>query len=196
MEIKTRNFRKEHLAIRNAMSEDEVKEKSRQICDSLLHSDWYEEADEIFAYYPLGKEADCRPFLKKALNDGKRIAFPRVKEDFQMDFFYITDWSQLQEGHFHVMEPSIECELALPESQPVLVPGSVFDRQGNRCGYGKGYYDRFFEKYPSLMRNAICYTNQLEMSIPAQPHDIPMHRIYTECGTLKELKGAYANGIT
>ena len=46
------------------------------------------------------------------------------------------------------------------------------------------------------MRNAICYTNQLEMSIPAQLHDIPMHRIYTECGTLKELKGAYANGIT
>ena len=39
----------------------------------------------------------------------------------------------------------------------VIVPGSVFGRDGSRYGYGKGYYDRFFAKNPKLKRYAVCY---------------------------------------
>ena len=62
-----KEIRKKHLAIRNAMSEPETAEKNRAICEKLLTSDWYAITDWIFGYYPLGKEADCLEFLKKAL---------------------------------------------------------------------------------------------------------------------------------
>ena len=105
MEINQRNFRKEHLAIRNAMLPGEVAEKSSAIVKRLLQSEWYKDTKEIFAYYPLGNEVDCHALFLQAWADGKRIALPRTKEENQMDFFYIDSLKQLEEGTFHVMEP-------------------------------------------------------------------------------------------
>ena len=89
-----------------------------------------------------------------------------------MDFFYIDSLKQLEEGTFHVMEPVRGSEKADPLQQPVIVPGSVFGRDGSRYGYGKGYYDRFFAKYPRLRRYAVCYEHQLEETLPIDPHDV------------------------
>lgn len=180
MEINQRNFRKEHLAIRNAMLPGEVAEKSSAIVKRLLQSEWYKDTKEIFAYYPLGNEVDCHALFLQAWADGKRIALPRTKEENQMDFFYIDSLKQLEEGTFHVMEPVKGSEKADPLQQPVIVPGSVFGRDGSRYGYGKGYYDRFFAKYPRLRRYAVCYEHQLEETLPTDQHDIYMHDIYTE----------------
>ena len=180
MEINQRNFRKEHLAIRNAMLPGEVAEKSSAIVNRLLQSDWYRQTKEIFAYYPLGNEVDCRALFLQAWAEEKRIALPRTKGENQMDFFYIDSLNQLEEGAFHVMEPVRGSENAVPLQQPVIVPGSVFGRDGSRYGYGKGYYDRFFAKYPRLRRCAVCYEYQLEETLPTDQHDIYMHDIYTE----------------
>lgn len=180
MEINQRNFRKEHLAIRNAMLPGEVAEKSSAIVKRLLQSEWYKDTKEIFAYYPLGNEVDCRALFLQAWSDGKKIALPRTREENQMDFYYIDDFMQLKEGAFHVMEPMENCVRAVPDKQPVIVPGSVFGRDGSRYGYGKGYYDRFFAKYPRLRRYAVCYEHQLEETLPTDQHDIYMHDIYTE----------------
>lgn len=185
MERTPKNFRREHLAVRNAMSEEEVQEKSGHIVEWLLASDWYPDAKEIFVYFPLGNEADCRKFMEQAWQDGKRIALPRTREGFQMDFFYVDSFRQLAEGAFHVKEPVDGCIPAIPEKQPVIVPGSVFGRNGARYGYGKGYYDRFFASHPYLKRYAVCYENQLEDMLEAGFYDVPMHRIYTECGVIE-----------
>ena len=180
METNPKSFRKEHLAIRNAMSEKEVAEKSGVIVKRLLQTGWYQNAQEIFSYYPLKNEVDCRALFLQAWSDGKKIALPRTREENQMDFYYIDDFMQLKEGAFHLMEPMENCVRAVPDKQPVIVPGSVFGRDGSRYGYGKGYYDRFFAKYPRLRRYAVCYEHQLEETLPTDQHDIYMHDIYTE----------------
>ena len=123
---------------------------------------------------------DGHALFLQAWADGKRIALPRTKEENQMDFFYIDSLKQLEEGTFHVMEPVRGSEKADPLQQPVIVPGSVFGRDGSRYGYGKGYYDRFFAKYPRVRRYAVCYEHQLEETLPTDQHDIYMHDIYTE----------------
>ena len=186
MEINQRNFRKEHLAIRNAMLPGEVAEKSSTIVKRLLQSEWYKDTKEIFAYYPLGNEVDCHALFLQAWADGKRIALPRTKEENQMDFFYIDSLKQLEEGTFHVMEPMENCVRAVPDKQPVIVPGSVFGRDGSRYGYGKGYYDRFFAKNPKLKRYAVCYANQLEESLVTDIYDVEMHEIYTETEVIRK----------
>lgn len=92
METNPKSFRKEHLAIRNAMSEKEVAEKSGVIVKRLLQTGWYQNAQEIFAYYPLKNEVDCRALFLQAWSDGKKIALPRTREENQMDFYYIDDF--------------------------------------------------------------------------------------------------------
>ena len=141
---------------------------------------------EIFAYYPLKNEVDCRALFLQAWADGKRIALPRTKEENQMDFFYIDSLNELEEGAFHVMEPVRGSEKADPLQQPVIVPGSVFGRDGSRYGYGKGYYARFFAKNPKLKRYAVCYANQLEESLVTDIYDVEMHEIYTETEVIRK----------
>lgn len=35
----------------------------------------------------------------------------------------------------------------------IIVPGVAFDINGNRTGYGKGYYDRYLSKHSSLIKS-------------------------------------------
>lgn len=178
MDAKVENCRKRHKKLRDAMTAEEVRRESGKINGRLLASDWYRTAEEIFAYYPFGNEADCLPFLAAALSDGKKIALPRTRGDGSMDFYRIESLTCVCEGRFHIMEPTAECERTEPDRQIALVPGTVFSRDGSRCGYGRGYYDRFFAKYPRLRRFGLCYENQLESEILTARHDVPMHRVY------------------
>lgn len=180
-----KEIRKKHLAIRNAMSEPETAEKSRAICEKLLTSDWYAVTAWIFGYYPLGKEADCLAFLKKALRDGRHVALPRTGADCTMEFYEITSLTQTAEGAFHVMEPTAECRRINPmdlydQQIAVLVPGVVFTPTGSRYGYGKGFYDRYFARYAKLKRFALAYENQLVSELETLDTDVKMDRIYTE----------------
>ncbi len=167
------------------MSRQEVSEKSRQICKKLISAEWYEKSTIIYGYYPLGNEVDCLPFLEKALTDKKRVVLPRTRKDCSMDFYEIHSLEEVKEGAFHVMEPIETCPLVTAEEGVVLVPGVVFDRSGNRYGYGKGYYDRYFSRFPQLNRYALSYENQFEENIEVSDTDVKMHFIYTEAGCYK-----------
>ncbi|MBP3488011.1 MAG: 5-formyltetrahydrofolate cyclo-ligase [Roseburia sp.] len=173
--------RKRHIALRGAMTAEEVRQKSGMVCARLLASDWYEESGTIYGYYPLGKEVDPLPFLAQALLDGKTVALPvSEKADCRMEFRRITSLSQVAEGNFHVMEPEKTCPLIQAEDAVVIVPGVVFDRTGNRYGYGRGYYDRYFARFPGLRRMALAYENQMEARLDVFKTDVRMEHIYTE----------------
>lgn len=200
-----RNIRKLHQAQRDRMIAAEVREKSDRIVKWLLQSEWYEGCQVIYGYYPLGKEVDCRSFLERAIADGKTVALPatgsglaersaltekkglqreaRPKKDNRMEFFEVHSLDEVAEGNFHVMEPLLECALLQEERAVVLVPGVVFDRNGNRYGYGGGYYDRYFSRFHGLYRVALCYEHQFENELLTLPTDIHMHEIVTEMGT-------------
>ena len=86
MEINQRNFRKEHLAIRNAMLPGEVAEKSSAIVKRLLQSEWYKDTKEIFAYYPLGNEVDCHALFLQAWADGTDLYHENEREPADQGF--------------------------------------------------------------------------------------------------------------
>lgn len=186
---RTRNFpeiaalRRKHRNLRDNMTGEQVGAMSRAICERLLASEVYRQADTIYAYYPLGREVSPLAVIERALADGKVLAFPRVGESCGMDFYRVTSLSQLAEGSFHVMEPVLECPMLQKTRALVLVPGLAFDRQGNRYGYGKGYYDRYFARFPGLTRVALAYEHQMEEAMEVLPTDVKMHRIETECGS-------------
>ncbi len=53
----------------------------------------------------------------------------------------------------------------------IVVPGIVFDKTGNRIGFGRGYYDRFLENYPDSVKVSIIYDFQLIEKIEVEEHD-------------------------
>ncbi|MGN0350492.1 MAG: 5-formyltetrahydrofolate cyclo-ligase [Roseburia sp.] len=182
---KNPDYRKIHKKYRQEMTPSEVETLSKKICDYLVEADWYQKAEMIFSYYPLGNEVSTLPFHKKIWEDGKILGLPRVNGD-EMEFYRVEHVGDLEEGNFHIMEPISGCSLIEPTDEKhlvVIVPGLVFDEKGNRYGYGRGYYDRFFAKHPGINhRYALAFEHQMEKELPVQETDVPMKRIYTEIG--------------
>jgi len=195
---KRKSCRKFYKELRDNLSREQVLMKSQAICERVFESDEYNKAETIFAYYPLGNEVNCLPIITQALKAGKRVVLPKTTLNCQMDFYEIKSLLDVEEGNFHVMEPKTECELFYPVSVSektdneqrytkmlVLVPGVVFDPSGNRYGYGKGYYDRYFARFPYLIRMALAYENQVSQeTLECLETDVKMQVIVTENETI------------
>ncbi len=198
--MKNKNsFRQEFLQKRNQLTAVKVQNMSQKICDHLIRMDFFQQAETVCFYYPLGNEASLLTVAGEALRMGKQVAFPRTEGD-QIRFYPVDHLSDFREGRFHVMEPTGSKPLdvaALHAQAPllILVPGVVFDRSRNRMGYGKGFYDRYLADLTAMTRGkvandngsqvitiGIAYECQITEMIPTEATDIPMDYILTENG--------------
>ncbi len=60
------------------------------------------------------------------------------------------------------------------------MPGTVFDKEGNRIGYGGGFYDRFLASHPYIIKTALAYEAVITDKLPIGEHDIAVNYIVTE----------------
>lgn len=185
METK-KELRIKHKKQREELNESKRQEWSAEICSHILGSSLYREAQVVCAYYPLRSEASLLPLLEDALLHGKTIALPRVIGD-DMEFYVIESTADLAEGSFHVMEPVEEKTRPLEsfEAALVLTPGVAFDMDGNRIGYGKGYYDRYFHRHREAIPMGVAYEAQLEEVFETDAGDVRMQYLVTELGIRK-----------
>ena len=74
----------------------------------------------------------------------------------------------------------------------ILVPLVAFDKDLNRIGYGKGYYDRSLKKIKSIKKNTIAlgvaYSFQKASRISVNKHDFKLDYIFTERGIISSNK--------
>ena len=179
METK-KSIRKKAKSIRASFSEEKVSSVSQQICIKLLEQKWYNLCDTIFVYAAIGQEIDLSCFIERALKDKKRIAFPKVSGE-EMDFYYVDDVSYLEKGCFGIPEPTEFCPKAFPhEGTVMLIPGLTFSAEGQRIGYGKGYYDRYLNCHSGVYKIGICYDQLFAQAWPDDQNDVSMDYIITE----------------
>lgn len=186
METKS-SIRKQSLALRNAMNPDECIFKSKNIMQNILLLSQVKKADYILCYAGYKSEVMTNDLIKELLKIGKQVYLPRVSGD-EMDFYRISELSQLTEGYKGIPEPEKDCtdlftkELWEQNRDKVVMflPGAAFSKTGARIGYGKGYYDRYLERIFCEERIALCYESQIVESIPVDEHDIPVTTIVTE----------------
>jgi len=99
-----------------------------------------------------------------------------------MRFHVLEEPESLQNGPYGILEPAPAAPLArLDSGAVVLVPGSVFDRRGNRLGMGGGYYDRWLaNEGRGLPTIGLAFHSQLVPEVPQGPLDIPVRWLVTE----------------
>ena len=154
---------------------------SSVIAESFITSDIYKEAEVLLLYYSVGSEVSTDKILKQALNDKKRVAYPVcIDNSGYMEFYFIKTEDDLVEGMYKIKAPKQGSKKFSNENNSVcIVPALAFDIKGNRLGYGKGYYDRFLEKFKGISVG-ICYDAMLADSIPADPHDKKVSYLITD----------------
>lgn len=94
----------------------------------------------------------------------------------------LTKGNHLEKDAYGIKVPVIKKVMTdIRKIDVVAAPGIGFDRQGNRIGFGKGYYDRFLRKLSGkTIKTALAFSCQLVKKIPAEKHDIRMDFIITE----------------
>lgn len=174
-------IRKEVLALRKAMPICLLEENSRLIAEKVIAHPVYQSAKLVFCYIDAKGEVRTRKIIEHAWANGKKVVVPKVHGDI-MKFYQISSYDELETGCFGIMEPKMGCEeiTHVPENSIVIMPGVAFDKKGNRIGYGKGYYDKYFSKYPECYKIAIAFSIQLVSEIQADEFDVKANCVITE----------------
>ena len=121
---------------------------------------------------------DTHEFIRKWSRE-KRILLPVVVGD-DLELRLYTGPEDLNPGAYGIEEPTGELFTDYADIDFIAVPGVAFDRNGNRLGRGKGYYDRLLPRIPSAHKAGICFPFQLVEEVPAEPFDIRMDEIITQ----------------
>ena len=158
---------------KRAMTEEEIVAKSQALAQLFYASEAYKNANTIYGYLPYNQEVRTVPMLERAMADGKRVAVPKCYGN-EMRFLYMEDLSKVEKGYAGIPEPIADEPVADDKTALVLMPGLAFDPQGNRMGYGGGFYDKFLAAEPGHPTLALCYDFQMLPHLETEEHDIPV----------------------
>jgi 5-formyltetrahydrofolate cyclo-ligase len=138
---------------------------------------------KLALYYPASFEINVLRLLDFNYISNQNILLPIIEENNSMNFFPWKRNEVLQVNKFGMLEP-IKSKLIVPEV--MLVPLLVFDNDKYRLGYGKGFYDRYLNKYLRKFKNiltiGVAFSFQKYHKLPINNKDVKLNYILTEKG--------------
>lgn len=174
-----KEIRQQILKKRRAMTEENVQQLSECICSKIQETTEYKDAENICLYMPIDNEVDVTMLAQHAWESGKTLWLPKTNGT-AMDFFKFDQDTSFVTGAYGVMEP-VSSEILEPDMKTVvLMPGVAFSKEGDRVGYGGGYYDRYLSGGTGCITVAVCYEFQIFEELPAEEHDIKPEMIISE----------------
>ncbi|PIB37580.1 5-formyltetrahydrofolate cyclo-ligase [Reichenbachiella sp. 5M10] len=105
-------------------------------------------------------------------------------ETNQLIHYLYKNPNQLEHNKWGIPEPVHGTVISEQDIDLVLVPLVVFDRQGHRIGYGKGYYDRFLAGCrPDCLKVGLSMSPPLDIIPYVDTYDIPLDYCITPLKT-------------
>ena len=138
-----------------------------------------EAADTVFCYVSTAQEVDTRDIIEQLWRQNKTVLVPRLLARQRMIAVRCDGWEQLRAGELGILTPATDTEWNATVDL-CITPGLGFNVAGQRIGYGRGYYDRWFSTHPHCARIALCHECQIVEHIPITETDLPVQTIITE----------------
>ena len=139
----------------------------------------------ISLYYPSNYEINVLDLFR--LIKKKNLLLPITKPNNQMSFVEWQYLDPLRVNEFGMLEPCLIKKFLIPDL--MLVPLLAFDNKNNRLGYGKGFYDKFLNKFlkykKKIITIGVAFSFQKYNKLPVSDLDIKLDYILTEKGMNK-----------
>ncbi|OBZ85650.1 5-formyltetrahydrofolate cyclo-ligase [Choanephora cucurbitarum] len=150
-----KQLRKDMAKKLKELSAAEIQNQSHLVFKRLQQLDHFKNSKNISVYISMPSgEIMTKDIIRYILNSDKRCYIPRCHKN-TMDMVRITtieDFESLPNNKWNIPEPPLDQprQNALEQGSDgldlILVPGVAFDRNRNRIGHGKGYYDRYIRQ--------------------------------------------------
>ncbi len=130
------------------LSEAEYLQLNKQLCDNFFANANLSRIDVLHTFLPIEKNKEVNTWLIidriKREFPNLRISIPKINNQTAvLDNYYFEGLHQLQNNTWEIPEPMQGIPTPTEKIDAVLVPLLAFDKQGNRVGYGRGFYDKF-----------------------------------------------------
>jgi len=160
---------------RNNLPEEKITESSLLISNQLLKLPiWSFSFFHLFLPILEKKEIDTSYVLTILQGKDKNVVIPKMQGDNLINYL-LTDNTILQRNSWNVPEPVDGVLIDPKQIEVVFIPLLAFDRQGNRVGYGKGYYDRFLKQCkPNVIKIGLSFFEAEEEISDVFEDDIPL----------------------
>ena len=170
-------IRKKILKIRKKNSSKNLKINFKHILNILRKEKTIGKI--VGGYYPYNYEVDATKILDEFEKKDYQISLPKIKKNFQMDFFNWSTKDPLEINKYGIPEPTSD-KIVYPGI--LLVPLVAYDKHCNRLGYGGGFYDRYIKKRKKNKKIAtigLAYSFQKVRQVPINKHDMRLNYIAT-----------------
>lgn len=189
-------FRRQASADRTAIANgNEKSARMQEILWSWIQAQLNRTANAtmtLCCYVAKPPEAETRIVLQAACDHPNITLAVPYCDGPDLTLYRLDSLEHLGPSQFGLSEPrsqfrTAQLRVAPQDCTVFVVPGLAFDRQGQRLGYGKGFYDRLLGKVDETVpRIGYAYSRQIYPQLPpSQPWDIPMTRLLTDQGWLE-----------
>jgi len=171
-------LRNKYKDLRAALTQDERDERSLEIANQALSMDiWNHSYYHVFL--PIERLCEINTQYLLSILGGKDKHIVISKSNFKkgtLSHYLLTDSTKIVVNKYGIPEPEDGIEIPANKLDVVFIPLLAYDSDGNRVGYGKGFYDRFLAQCkPEVVKVGISYFEPEEYLIDSSELDIDIN---------------------
>ncbi|WP_404984230.1 5-formyltetrahydrofolate cyclo-ligase [Chryseobacterium sp. M5] len=179
--MKKSELRKIYLEKRKNLSKDEISLFSERIFKNLINYFKPVSDQKIHIFIPIEKfkEINTQIFIDYFLSRNIKVFVPKIVDIklISVEIFFDT---QFETNNWGISEPVSNEDSEVLDFDFVITPLLYCDFKGNRVGYGKGFYDQFFENISKDSKKiGVNYFNPDDMIDDVWENDIPLDYLVT-----------------
>lgn len=175
-----KQIRQEIRSLKKTLTVEQKQAEAKAVFEKIEVLPEFKAADSILMYWSTPDELPTQAIIANWCTQ-KQLFLPSIDGERMVLKHYSPEGKLIQKS-LGIWEPDLAKSYD-GKIDLVIVPGIAFDREKNRLGRGKGYYDRFFKKFKPV-KIGVGFDFQLLDSIPVAKHDIKMDKIITPSETI------------
>ncbi len=164
---------------RTELPESKRTEMSQQIIKFLHEIDEFNQAKSLFCYISYLSEVETSSLVSRILEQNLALAVPKIMGKTEMRAIPLKDLSDLEADKMGILTPK-SSQVASDTFDIAITPGVGFTTKGDRLGYGRGYYDRWFSKNQVKTKIGLAFEVQIVDELPLEKTDLPLDILVTE----------------
>ena len=171
-------LRNKYSFMRKSLSIKQIEESSLSISNKLFKIPiWNKKFYHIFLTSKKKKELNTKFILDFLVKKNKSVVVPKMIDKNSLEHVLLTEKTVLKENSFGILEPFSQNDKIVEPNilDVVIIPLIIFDLNGNRVGYGKGYYDRFLKTCrKDIIKIGISFFEPVDSIIDVSKNDVSL----------------------